>query len=165
MVSSLLQLSRGDIYLPVPDLYVGKELTHHSINPGPDILMAPLIKKNPYNFFKVLTCWVVCGVPSIFTNRLQIACINLPVSSSRRSANQRWLKHIWATASHGLVSVRISSLYWQGCERVSRASEAISTGSNPLRRGWVYRLAPEAALLGKCRRGPRHFFACQACLD
>ena len=37
-------------------------------------------------------------------------------------------------------------------------------GLNPLRRGWVYRPAPEALLLGECRRGPRHFWKCRACV-
>ena len=31
---------------------------------------------------------------------------------------------------------------------------------NPLRRGWVYRPAPEAPRQGECRRGPRHFWNC-----
>ena len=31
---------------------------------------------------------------------------------------------------------------------------------NPLRRGWVYRPAPEALRKGECRRGPRHFWNC-----
>ena len=37
---------------------------------------------------------------------------------------------------------------------------AIPPGFNPLRRGWVYRPAPEAPRKGECRRGPRHFWNC-----
>ena len=37
---------------------------------------------------------------------------------------------------------------------------AVPPGFNPLRRGWVYRPAPEAPRKGKCRRGPRHFWNC-----
>ena len=36
------------------------------------------------------------------------------------------------------------------------------TGFNPIRRSWVYRPAPEAPLLGECRRGQRHFWKCRA---
>ena len=37
---------------------------------------------------------------------------------------------------------------------------AFPPGFNPLRRGWVYRPAPEAPRKGECRRGPRHFWNC-----
>ena len=37
---------------------------------------------------------------------------------------------------------------------------AVPPGFNPLRRGWVYRPAPEAPRKGECRRGPRHFWNC-----
>ena len=37
---------------------------------------------------------------------------------------------------------------------------AVPPGFNPLRRGWVYRRAPEAPRKGECRRGPRHFWNC-----
>ena len=35
---------------------------------------------------------------------------------------------------------------------------AVPPGFKPLWRGWVYRPAPEASLLGECRRGSRHFW-------
>ena len=44
-----------------------------------------------------------------------------------------------------------------GC-LLSLAKGAVSPGFNPLRRGWVYCLVPEAPLLGECRRSPRHFW-------
>ena len=37
---------------------------------------------------------------------------------------------------------------------------AFPPGFNPLRRGWVYRPAPDAPRKGECRRGPRHFWNC-----
>ena len=40
---------------------------------------------------------------------------------------------------------------------------AVPPGFNPLRRGWVYRPAPEAPRKGECRRGPRHFWNCLSC--
>ena len=40
---------------------------------------------------------------------------------------------------------------------------AVPPGFNPLRRGWVYRPAPEAPRKGECRRGPRHFWNCPSC--
>ena len=39
---------------------------------------------------------------------------------------------------------------------------AVPPGFNPLRRGCVYRSAPEVPLLGECRRGPWHFWKCRA---
>ena len=62
-----------------------------------------------------------------------------------------------------------------GCDRVAaRFGRVCSTtgyitsglrgpsppGFNPLRRGWVYRPAPEAPRKGECRWGPRHFWNC-----
>ena len=38
----------------------------------------------------------------------------------------------------------------------------VPLGFNTLRRGWVYHPVPEAPLLQECRRGPRHFWKCQA---
>ena len=40
---------------------------------------------------------------------------------------------------------------------------AVPPGFNPLRRGWVYRPAPEAPRKRECRRGPRHFWNCLSC--
>ena len=40
---------------------------------------------------------------------------------------------------------------------------AAPPGFNPLRRGWVYRPAPEAPRKGECRQGPRHFWNCLSC--
>ena len=37
-----------------------------------------------------------------------------------------------------------------------------SQGFNPLRRGWVYRLAPGVPLLEKCWQSPGHFWKCRA---
>ena len=53
----------------------------------------------------------------------------------RSGVFQHWIHHLWP----------------QG---------AVPPGFNPLRRGWVYRPAPEAPRKGECRRGPRHFWNC-----
>ena len=42
-----------------------------------------------------------------------------------------------------------------------RPQGAILPGLYPLRRGWVYCLAPEAPQKGECRRGRRYFWPCR----
>ena len=60
----------------------------------------------------------------------------------------------WWVGRFGLgVSCHWKYLWLQG---------AVSPGFNSLWRGWVYRLAPEAPLLGECQWGPRHFWKCRA---
>ena len=42
------------------------------------------------------------------------------MSSSSRTANQRWLEHIWGGASYSLVSNVLQPLYWQDVPFVLR---------------------------------------------
>ena len=55
-------------------------------------------------------------------------------------------------------------LWWGALDRLwLRAAQFVRVCSttgyfNPLRRGWVYRPAPEAPRKGEYRRGPRHFW-------
>ena len=83
----------------------------------------------------LVLCVVLC--PVVRRSRpAVVACCTVPLG-----VFHHWIHHLWLLGA------------------------APHLGFNPLRRGWVYRPAPEAPRKGDCRRGPRHFWNCLSCWD
>ena len=67
-----------------------------------------------------------------------------------------WSGVFWLSESQ----LRLPEAWWKSVEDtdILGHQEAVSPGSNPLWRGWLYRLVPKAPPLMECRLGSRYFW-------